>query len=304
MTLAPRAVLVHRRTEFEELLARHGTRQQAAFFLETRGRSLDEVEARHRSDQAAVATVAGAIPIDWRRGQVERTDLDRFLFAPDDVVVVVGQDGLVANVAKYLSGQPVIGINPDPARNPGLLVPHTPEAAPALLAAAASPHTGALVEAHTMVEATSDDGQALRALNEVFVGHSSHQSARYRIHLLDGRIERQSSSGVLIGTGTGATGWCRSVWLERSSRLVLPAPEERVLTWFVREAWPSPATGTELTEGVIGETEELGIVAESDRLVVFGDGIETDSLSLMWGQRVVVRLAAERLNLVVQAIEG
>ena len=155
-----------------------------------------------------------------------------------------------------------------------------------------------------MVEATSDDGQALRALNEVFVGHSSHQSARYRIHLLDGRIERQSSSGVLIGTGTGATGWCRSVWLERSSRLVLPAPEERVLTWFVREAWPSPATGTELTEGVIGETEELGIVAESDRLVVFGDGIETDSLSLMWGQRVVVRLAAERLNLVVQAIEG
>ena len=33
MTLAPRAVLVHRRTEFQELLARHGTRGQAAFFL-------------------------------------------------------------------------------------------------------------------------------------------------------------------------------------------------------------------------------------------------------------------------------
>jgi hypothetical protein len=30
MSLAPRAVLVHRTTEYEELLARHGTHGQAA----------------------------------------------------------------------------------------------------------------------------------------------------------------------------------------------------------------------------------------------------------------------------------
>ncbi len=32
-----------------------------------------------------------------------------------------------------------------------------------------------------MVRAELDDGQALLALNEVFVGHASHQSARYTI---------------------------------------------------------------------------------------------------------------------------
>ena len=32
-----------------------------------------------------------------------------------------------------------------------------------------------------MVEAVLDDGQSLLALNEVFIGHQSHQSARYRI---------------------------------------------------------------------------------------------------------------------------
>lgn len=32
-----------------------------------------------------------------------------------DIVVVIGQDGLVANTLKYLDGQPVIAINPDPA---------------------------------------------------------------------------------------------------------------------------------------------------------------------------------------------
>ena len=46
MSLAPRVVIVHRATELDELLARHGTRGQAAFFLSTRGRAIDELEER------------------------------------------------------------------------------------------------------------------------------------------------------------------------------------------------------------------------------------------------------------------
>ncbi|MFE7397305.1 hypothetical protein ACFU9V_11695, partial [Streptomyces sp. NPDC057557] len=126
MSLAPRAVLVHRTTEYDELLARHGTHGQAAFFLSSRGRSIDEVALRHRQTRQALADVAAAVPLQWRQSRVERADLDRFLFAPEDVVVVVGQDGLVANAAKYLSGQPVVGIDTDPGRNPGVLVRHRP----------------------------------------------------------------------------------------------------------------------------------------------------------------------------------
>ena len=70
----------------------------------------------------ALAEVGASIPLDWRRGSVERGDLDRFLFEPDDLVVVVGQDGLVANVAKYLDGQPVLGLNPAPDLYDGVLV--------------------------------------------------------------------------------------------------------------------------------------------------------------------------------------
>lgn len=169
--------MVHRRTELDELIDRHGTRQQAAFFLHARGREISEVEERHALQQAAMTAVANAIPLDWRRGAVERADLARFAFGPEDVVVAVGQDGLVANAAKYLSGQPVVGINPEPRRNPGVLVPHPAEATSGLLAAAVSVEVDTRVRTKVMVMATVDDGQVRRALNEIYVGHPSHQSS-------------------------------------------------------------------------------------------------------------------------------
>ncbi|MFB6987067.1 hypothetical protein [Streptomyces sp. NPDC056304] len=299
MSLAPRAVLVHRTTEYEELLARHGTHGQAAFFLSSRGRSIDEVARRHRHTRQALADVAAAVPLQWRQSRVERVDLDRFLFAPEDVVVVVGQDGLVANVAKYLSGQPVVGIDTDPGRNPGVLVRHRPSDAAGLLRAAASP-AGAVDEL-TMVEAVADDTQRLLALNEIYLGPPGHQTARYRIgpDSPGAATEPQASSGVLVGTGTGATGWLRSLWQERRSALPLPAPTDPRLLWFVREAWPSPATGTSLVVGELGRGQGLRLTVESDRVVVFGDGMEADALDLTWGQTVRLGISATSLRLTV-----
>jgi hypothetical protein len=298
MSLAPRVVVVHRRTELDELLARHGTRGQAGFFLAARGRSLDEVDERDHALRTALATVTAAIPTDWRRADVERTDLDRFLFTPDDIVAVVGQDGLVANVAKYLDGQPVIGLDPEPDRNPGVLVQHEPEACERVLQAVEA--GTAAYDQRAMVEASLDDGQAVVALNEIFVGQPSHQSARYRLEARDAD-ERQSSSGLIVSTGTGATGWCRSIWQQSHSDLRLPEPGEPRLVWFVREAWPSPATGTSLVEGELDADEVLRVVAETDGLVVFGDGIEVDRLTLSWGQAITARMATRRLRLALLA---
>ncbi|MDQ1025524.1 hypothetical protein QF035_003106 [Streptomyces umbrinus] len=296
MSLAPRVVVVHRTTEYAELVAHHGTHGQAAFFLSSRGRDIAEIAERHHRTRRALTDVTSAIPLTWRQALVERRDLDRFLFAPEDVVVVVGQDGLVANVAKYLAGQPVLGIDADPGRNPGVLVRHRPADAPTLLPAALT----SAVEELTMVEAVADDTQRLVALNEIYLGAVGHQTARYRLGLEGdgGVVEAQASSGVLVGTGTGATGWIRSVWQERGSSLPLPRPTEDGLVWFVREAWPSPATGTSRVAGRLSASSRLSLTVESERLIAFGDGMEGDAVELTWGQTVRVGVCGERLRLV------
>ncbi|GAA4257702.1 diacylglycerol kinase catalytic domain-containing protein [Dactylosporangium darangshiense] len=293
-TLAPRAVMVSRRSELDELLARHGTRAAADYYLRQRGRDLEEVAARHAALQGALAAAGAAVPADWRRGHIDRDDLPRFLFGPEDVVIAVGQDGLVANVAKYLDGQPVIGVDPEPGRNPGVLVRHTPKTLQKVLQNARDN-----TEERTMVSARLDDGQELLGLNEVYFGHVSHQSARYTLSTPGGDRERHSSSGVVAGTGTGATGWCSSIARERAAAPGLPGPREAALCWFVREAWPSPATGVALTSGRLEQDQRLELTCEGERLVVFADGLEADRLELAWGQRVSIGVAQRRLNLVM-----
>lgn len=292
----PRVVLITRASAYQELLRRHGTHEQGRFFLETRGLSIEPLVARHQRLETALVAVQQAVPKKWRQARVDRADLDRFVFEPEDLVVAVGQDGLVANCAKYLDGQLVIGINPDPGEYEGILVPNLPEAAGDLLrdCVAGNPE----VESRTMVQARLDDGQELLALNEIFVGHRTHQSARYRLDW-HGETERQSSSGLIVATGTGATGWALSIHRQRHTQIDLPGPTDPRLAFFVREPWPSVASGTDLTEGLIGPDDHLEVTSEmNDDGVLFGDGIEGDRIEFGWGRAVQISLAEGCLRMV------
>ena len=296
----PRVVVVTRATDYEALLARHGTREQARFFLETRGQDITDVERRHRRFEEVLGEISRAVPMKWRRSHITRADLNRFVFEPEDIVTCVGPDGLVANAAKYLTGQLVVGINPDPERNDGVLVPHRASEAARLLAAAAENRV--VVEERTMVEARVDDGQRLLAANEIYLGHRTHQSARYRVRWR-GKEERHSSSGVVVATGTGATGWARSIVLgKHGDASTLPRPTDPRLAFFVREAFPSISTATTIMEGAVTSEDELAVVSEmNDGGTLFGDGIEDDAIDFRWGLCATLGVAAERLRLVRSA---
>ena len=295
--LAPRAVIVTRQTDLELLIEEHGTREQARFVTQDRPGWFEEAIRRDALQRIATADVLNGLPTGWRRAHIDRSDLATFGFAPEDVVIPVGQDGLVANIAKYLSQQPVLGVNPDPHNVEGTLVQFI--AAEFKTALSALARRVATIDQRTIIQARLDDGQTLHALNEVFVGHRSHQSARYSLKVGD-REERQSSSGLIIATGTGASGWARSILRERKIQLDLDASSAQ-LAVLVREAFPAPGFGTDLTtafvnNGAVAVTSEMG-----EGGVIFGDGIEADFVRFTWGKRVEIQVAARRLHLVAKA---
>ena len=105
---------------------------------------------------------------------------------------------------------------------------------------------------------------------------------------------------MIVTTGTGASGWGRSVHRNRVTPIELPTPAERRLTFFVREAWPSVATGTDLSDGELLEDERLTVTSRFDQGgVIFGDGIESDRLEFPWGSIVRIGIAPGALRLVL-----
>ncbi len=302
-------VLVTRRTRLEELIVRHHTLAQARFYIERLGADLSDYVAENAAYAESLAVVVRTLQ-GWGRYQiVDRAYLPNFVFAPDDIVVALGQDGLVANTMKYLDSQPLIGINPDPSRWDGILLPFAACELKPLLPETAAGKRGA--REVTMAEARLSDGQSLLAVNDLFIGPRTHASALYEIEV-DGRSEVQSSSGVIVATGLGSTAWIKSI--VTGSMAVARAvghrhsgdgyaPLEwgaRALRFAVREPFPSRASDAELVFGEVDEARSLKIRSRMpENGVIFSDGMEADYLRFVAGMEATISLAARRGRLVV-----
>ena len=186
-------VLIVRETRLEELKARFNTVSQARFYVEQLGGDFSDYENEDATYRKAVATAQQLIVQFGRLQMVGRSFLPNFIFGPDDLVVAVGQDGLVANTLKYLDGQLLIGVNPDPHRYDGKLLPFSVGDLRTILPEALSNERP--VKDVTMAKATLNNGQTLHAVNDLFIGPASHGSARYTLRH-EKRSERQSSSVV------------------------------------------------------------------------------------------------------------
>lgn len=303
-------VLVVRPTRLDELIARFNTVPQAQFYVEHLGADFSDYLAEKQRYQAAIAKVEASLRAVARVQRLERRYLANFVFGADDVVVVLGQDGLVANTLKYLDGQPVLGVNPDPMRWDGLLLPFNPDSLARVIGEALKNRRP--LKRVSMAKATLNTGAVIHAVNDLFIGPQSHVSARYILHAED-REERQSSSGIIISTGMGSTGWLKSLysgWLGTASALGL-APADRTidmsfpwdadfLRYFVREPFPSRTTGVSIVAGLVSDAQPLTVVSEMpEHGVIFSDGIEGDFLEFNAGTRAVVTLAERQGMLVV-----
>ncbi len=299
-----KVVLVTRRTRLEELVARYGTLAQARFYVEHLGADFGDYLAEDEAYRDALGRTLAALQPWGRYQRLDRGLLPNFVFAPSDIVLALGQDGLVANTMKYLAGQPLVGLNPEPRRWDGLLLPFRPDDLPRLLPEVAADRRA--TQAVTMAEARMSDGQTLRAVNDFFIGPRSHTSALYDISH-GGQTEFQSSSGLIVSTGLGSTAWIKSI---ATGSLAIaqalggageaaagdgyqPLPWDTAsLQFAVREPFPSRASQARLVWGRFGREAPLRIRSRMpDAGVVFSDGIESDYLRFTAGMEVCISVS-------------
>jgi hypothetical protein len=280
-------VLVTRKTRLEELIERFNTRAQAQFYIERAGGDFSAYVLEHDVYQRSLESVRRTVEIGLKIQVLDRALVPTYLFSKSDLIVTMGQDGLVANTAKYVAGQPILAVNPDQ---------------PANLRANLERTIGgkSRLRSITLAEARLKDGQRLLAFNDLFIGAASHVSARYRIRHGEKR-ENHSSSGIIVSTGAGSTGWLSSIFNQTSGILAFRMEwEEERLFFVVREPFVSRHSQASIVAGGVLPNAPLALESQMPAGgVIFSDGVEADHLDFNSGAIANIRVAPEKANLVV-----
>jgi NAD kinase len=300
-------VIVTRKTRLQELVERFNTRSQAKFYIEHSGGDFADYEREDDAYRSSLEVLRRSLDFEMPQQLVDRVLVPTFQFQKEDLVVTLGQDGLVANTAKYVGAQPIVAVNPEPRRFDGILLPFRPDQARAAVKKVVEAH--AKIHEVTLAEIKLQDGQRLLAFNELFIGARSHVSALYRI-TCGVRSEVQSSSGVLVSTGAGSTGWLSSVFNMASGvarfcggpelKPIRMPWEDHRLIYAVREPFVSRHSRANIVIGMLEPGQELALESlMPSGGAAFSDGMETDFLQFNSGAVATVRAAEQRARLVV-----
>ena len=299
------AIIVRSKTRLEALIERFNTKAQSKFYIERTGGQFEDYEKEHDQFYRALNSLQKLLGKVIKYKIIDRSFLPSFLFSEQHLILVLGQDGLVANTAKYSNGQPLIAVNPSPDRYDGILLPF--DLSNFMTAVMAVFNGRFNAQKVHFAEACLQDGQRLLAFNDLFIGPSSHISARYRIQYGQ-QEEEQSSSGLIVSTQAGATGWLSSIFnmaygvtglFEQELEPKQPHLKAQDLLFAVREPFKSLRTHTSITAGLINQQNSLQIESlMPSHGIIFSDGIEQDFLHFNSGSRVKIGLAKETACLV------
>jgi len=302
-----KAIIIRDKTRLEQLIEHFNSKAQAKFYLESSGGDFEFYEHEHHRFYESLKITQDTIGNFFKFKILDRSFLPTYIFTEKDLIVVIGQDGLVANSAKYINQLPIVAVNPDPNQYDGVLLPYNSQnvhnAVNELLEEI---HT---IKRITLAEAKLQDGQRLLAFNDFYIGSATHVSSRYQI-TFDGKTENQSSSGIIVSTGAGSTGWLSSIFnrasnIHKSSHDVVKNEkakmswEDEKLIFVVREPFKSQVTGIDVSLGTIKPNKNLRIESKMPANgIIFSDGIESDFLSFNSGSIVEIGIAGEKACLV------
>ncbi len=302
------AIIVKSRTRLESLIARFNTKAQAKFYIERQGGDFESYVQEHEVFYRALEKLQSQLTGVIKYKLIDRDFISSFLFSPQHIILVIGQDGLVANTAKYAKGAPIVAVNPDKSRYDGVLLPFdVNDFIYGIEAVLQQQHQ---TKRMYFAEATLNNGQQLLAFNDLFIGAASHVSARYQIKF-NGQQENHSSSGVIVSTQAGSTGWLSSIFnmaygvtglFEQQLQPKQPSLKAQDLLFAVREPFKSVRSQIGLAAGKVKQNTQLIIESHMpNNGVIFSDGIEKDFLKFNSGTIATIGISKQQANLVIKA---
>lgn len=298
------AIIVKSKTRLEALIERFNTKAQAKFYIERMGGNFEEYETEDDIFKNSLNSLQTQLSKVIKNKTIDRQFVSSYIFSEKNLIIVIGQDGLVANTAKYSNNLPIVAVNPDTERYDGILLPfNTSNFIHGVESVLSNTYNAKIMR---MAEAKLNDGQRLLAFNDLFIGASSHVSARYKITFKD-KTEQQSSSGIIISTPAGSTGWLSSIFnmaygvtnlFEKDLTPKQPKLRENDLLFAVREPFISIQTQAGMTAGVLRNNTLTIESYMPTNGIIFSDGIEKDFLNFNSGSIATIGIAKETANLV------
>ena len=299
------AIIVKNKTRLESLIEQYNTKAQAKFYIERLGGDFEDYVTEHEIFHASLNSLQTQLSKVIKHKILERVYMPSFIFSEKNIIIVIGQDGLVANTAKYSKGIPIVAVNPDKKRYDGFLLPF--DTTDFIIGVENVLSDKYQSKTMSFAEANLKDGQRLLAFNDLFIGVSSHISARYKINF-NNKVEEHSSSGLIVSTQAGQTGWLSSVFnmaygvaglFEKNLKPKTPKLNDSELLFAVREPFQSIRTQTKISVGIIKNHQTLTIESLMPANgVIFSDGIETDFLKFNSGSIATIKIAKETAQIV------
>ena len=222
---------------------------------------------------------------------VRRTNLTPQTCKDADLIIVVGGDGTFLKTTRHVfDDTPVLPVSSDTKYNEAFYSKATPQDFAKKFEKLINGKSTTVKLPRLEAKINGKTAKAL-AVNEVFVGSAHpYQTSRYVLKVKR-KEEFQKSSGVLITTRSGRTGWAMSA---AKKRLNVP---KNGLGYVVREPYSGRLTKPKLLQGVLTPQNKIKIKSSMHRGIVVIDS-SSKELKFTDGSKLEVTISKKTLTLV------
>lgn len=181
---------------------------------------------------------------------VNRENLTREEIKNVDITISLGGDNHFQYVSHFIDNEYIFGINSDPLVSEGVLLSCNTDTLNVIKKQCDKGNYE--IEKWTRLDVYINNEFVSRATCDVFIGEKERRFTSRQILFFNNFEKQQKSSGILVSTGSGSTGWFSS-----ASRFITTNPvfgsTEPFAKFIVTEPYKGTLTDSSLIEGLIKE---------------------------------------------------